>query len=60
MTDYAWARSRVFPLKLWPLIIETNNDEKGEFATSQEDYEERRISNDRYFAALKDGGVWLS
>ena len=58
--SYAWARSRSLLSRFWSFRVQTTINEKVQLERMKGGFEEKMLSNDRYFAALKDGGIWLS
>ena len=60
MAAYAWARSRSLLSRLSHLSEETPIDEKVQHERPKGGFEGETLSNERYFAALRNGGIWLS
>ena len=60
MASYAWARSRSLLSRFSLLRVQTISNEKVEIERPKADFDGKLSSNERYLAALKDGGIWLS
>tara|TARA_B100000029_G_scaffold490077_1_gene548617 strand:+ start:600 stop:782 length:183 start_codon:yes stop_codon:yes gene_type:complete len=60
MAAYAWAKSRSLIARLWPPLQKPNLDHKSPINGPLDSLPSRSRSNERYFSAIKDGGIWLS
>ena len=60
MAAYAWAKSRSLIARLWPPSQKPILENKSPIDGSLDGLANRSSSNERYFSAIKDGGIWLS
>ena len=60
MAAYAWAKSRSILLRLWSGRVRRIDLETVGLDRPDECTENQSKANERYFMALKNGGIWLS
>tara|TARA_Y100001968_G_C19059862_1_gene573253 strand:+ start:97 stop:279 length:183 start_codon:yes stop_codon:yes gene_type:complete len=60
MVSFARARSRSWLSRLWPVAVQSIENEKDEFDYSKELTEKQDEQNKYFLDASKNGGMWFS
>tara|TARA_Y100001968_G_C19014554_1_gene552183 strand:- start:1 stop:183 length:183 start_codon:yes stop_codon:yes gene_type:complete len=60
MVSFARARTRSWLSKLWPVIVQSNNDETGVMDMPEKLIENQKEQNKCFLDASKNGGIWFS
>ena len=60
MSSFARARTKSWLLKLWPVIVKPNDNDRTNLVNSKELIEKQQKANKCFLEASKNGGMWFS